>query len=473
MQQEIFEKANSDANFAVGLGYGLAINFSYLDEDFRNEIFKRANGNQDLAKGLGFAIGHIFSYLSPELRNHILNDMSKGGIAFVKNLGEGLGHIFSCLDSKKQEDILGLVEEKDSEFSLGLGLGIGNSFRDLDGIQQHELLEWTRLDSQFGSGLGQGLGRRFPSLNSELQSETLKLGQTRSRFKEGLSKGLSYSYRYLDNEIQKQIQNNMADVSIVSPGEYQPNLIPIAGTSQYDISKYDDFALPNFISRDRLQLLQSKIADQCEEVSFSGIRENYCVCFIDMMDSTKIASKLTDAELGRYYGIFLNEMATIVNNFGGRIIKNAGDCLIYYFPTTSDVNNSSSFKDVLESGITMIAAHHAVNAQLHEQKLPSLSYRISAEYGKVELAKSRSSQSDDLFGSAMNVCAKINSKAPPNGIVIGEALYELVRPFASYDFEKIQDLPSAKDQYPAYIVQSKQKRNMLNPFTRTSSESDE
>lgn len=31
----------------------------------------------------------------------------------------------------------------------------------------------------------------------------------------------------------------------------------------------------------------------------------------------------------QYYGFFLNAMATIARNFDARIIKNAGDCLIF------------------------------------------------------------------------------------------------------------------------------------------------
>jgi len=87
----------------------------------------------------------------------------------------------------------------------------------------------------------------------------------------------------------------------------------------------------------------------------------------------------------------------------------------------------------------MTVSHRAINVKLHEEKLPSLNYRISADYGRVEVARSRSSQSDDLFGSAMNLCAKINSKAPPNGMVIGEALYQLVKPFADYNYSKVDD----------------------------------
>ena len=152
-----------------------------------------------------------------------------------------------------------------------------------------------------------------------------------------------------------------------------------------------------------------------------------------------------------------------------KIIKNAGDCLIYYFPKTSDAsNNPASLKDVLECGITLIVAHRAINAKLHEEKLPPINYRISADCGIVEVARSRSSQSDDLFGSAMNLCSKINSKAPANGMVIGKALYELVKSFEDYNFGKVGDQPGAKYQYPAYLVESKHKRTILNPFDRVS-----
>lgn len=186
-----------------------------------------------------------------------------------------------------------------------------------------------------------------------------------------------------------------------------------------------------------------------------------------MMNSTKIASNLAGAELDKYYSIFLNAMATIVRNFGGKIIKNAGDALIYYFPGAADSSNISAFKDVLECGTTMIAAHGALNSRMHAERLPQLNYRISADYGMVAIAKSKSSQSDDLFGSAMNLCAKINSKAPANGMVIGEDLYQLVKSLKDFHFERVQEQPDSKyGQYPAYIVQTRKKRNILNPFKR-------
>jgi hypothetical protein len=87
----------------------------------------------------------------------------------------------------------------------------------------------------------------------------------------------------------------------------------------------------------------------------------------------------------------------------------------------------------------------------------------------VAVAKSKSSQSDDLFGSAMNLCAKINSKAPANGMVIGEDLYQLVKFLEDFRFERVHEQSDSNyNQYPAYIVQTRKKRNILNPFKRVS-----
>ena len=199
-----------------------------------------------------------------------------------------------------------------------------------------------------------------------------------------------------------------------------------------------------------------------DEVSF--IRsQNCCVCFVDIVDSTRITSNINNPEkVMKYYGIFLNTMAAIARNFGARIIKNVGDCLIFYYPKTSDSSNKSSFKDVIECCITMIEARDTINEKLSEEELPSLSYRISADYGRVEVARSTSSQSDDLFGPTMNMCAKINSKASPNGLVIGDGLHKFVQSFSLlsslenyYHFEVIvgsEDRQGEFNKYPVFSL---------------------
>jgi len=60
-------------------------------------------------------------------------------------------------------------------------------------------------------------------------------------------------------------------------------------------------------------------------------------------------------------------MAAISRNFGAKIIKNTGTSLVYFFPKTSSSDNQSSFRDVLECGITMIAASDVINEKLREE----------------------------------------------------------------------------------------------------------
>ena len=200
------------------------------------------------------------------------------------------------------------------------------------------------------------------------------------------------------------------------------------------------------------------IFDRAQEIRFLPHSQNYCVCFVDLVNSTKITAEISDPrKIGQYYSIFINTMAVLVKHYGAKIVKNVGDALIFYFPGTSDARNETAFQNVLECLTTMLVARNIINAKLRSENLPSVSYRISADYGKVEVATSTSSKSEDLFGSTMNICAKINSMAEPNGIVIGDALHQIIRSFSfadEYQFKELQRRYSIglSERYPVYCA---------------------
>ncbi|MFL6379576.1 MAG: adenylate/guanylate cyclase domain-containing protein, partial [Nitrososphaeraceae archaeon] len=165
-----------------------------------------------------------------------------------------------------------------------------------------------------------------------------------------------------------------------------------------------------------MMIEEKREVQENEEISFSSKSQSYCVCFVSMVDSTETTFTFNDRpdRIRRYYSVFINTLAAIVRNFDAKVIKNTGTSLVYYFPKTSNSHdNISTFKDVIECGISMIAADKVINMKLKEEGLPSMHYKISADYGRVEVARSLSSpDTEDLFGSTMNVCAKINSMAP-------------------------------------------------------------
>jgi two-component system response regulator ChvI len=201
------------------------------------------------------------------------------------------------------------------------------------------------------------------------------------------------------------------------------------------------------------------IFDLAKEISFLDRSMNCCIGFVDMVDSSKVTAEISDRQkIGQYYSIFINTMAILVKNYGAKIVKNAGDALIFYFPDSSDPANEAAFRDILECFTTMILARDVINTKLHSENLPSVSYRISADYGRVEVATSTSSKGEDLFGSTMNICAKINSMAEPNGIVIGGDLYRIINSFSfiidKYQFRELEGGYSIGfgNRYPLYTA---------------------
>jgi two-component system response regulator ChvI len=224
-------------------------------------------------------------------------------------------------------------------------------------------------------------------------------------------------------------------------------------------------------------LIEEGERDPEDEISFSSESQTYCVGFVTMVDSIGITFKINDPDkIRRYYSLFIDTLASIAQSFGAKIIKSTDTSLIYYFPKTSSLSsglrNISAFRDVILCGITMISANVDINAKLSEEGLPSLRYKISADYGRVEMARSSTSpETEDLFGPTMNACAKINSMAPPNGMVIGSDLYYIAKKLSIlendyYEFKRTGEYSVAasfKLRYPVYVLVYK--RNKFHPLT--------
>jgi CheY-like chemotaxis protein len=216
-----------------------------------------------------------------------------------------------------------------------------------------------------------------------------------------------------------------------------------------------------------------------EEIYFADQSNGYyCVCFVDMVNSTQITAKIADGnKIKKYYEIFLNAMAALAKNFGAKVIKNIGDALLFYFPDTSNSENMTAFKEVLECCTAIIAAHEFINIRLEAEALPPVSYRISADYGRIEVATTVTSGAEDLFGPTVNMCAKINPQAEPNGIVIGGDLHEIMKRFSfkEYSFDQVgkKHPTGIRYSYPVYSVVRKDempaRNSALNVFRRETS----
>ncbi len=191
------------------------------------------------------------------------------------------------------------------------------------------------------------------------------------------------------------------------------------------------------ITKNKTINTQYKYGSKDNQITFINYaHQYYCICIIDIINSTKITQQLLadSNKIRNYYSIFLNTMASIIKNHNGKVMKNAGDCLIYYFPKTVDIDtNKDAFQDVLDCGLAMIDANLDLNNNFKKNELPPINYRISANYGKLEMATSLNSHSVDLFGPTINICSKINHLALPNEMVIYKDLYDVISKTSFFD----------------------------------------
>ena len=189
-------------------------------------------------------------------------------------------------------------------------------------------------------------------------------------------------------------------------------------------------------------------------ISFSGSFSDYFISIVDIVDSTKITSFLSHRQACKYYAIFLNAMAAIVEDFGGKIVKNVGDSLLYYFPKKIGFSEKLLSKYSLECGIAMLDAGKRINELMKEEYLPPVKYRISGDYGTVMIAREPHSTRDDIFGPPVNMCSKINRHAAPNSMVIGGDMYQIAKYFQEYSFKQCSDCSTGlKFNYPVYSIE--------------------
>lgn len=195
---------------------------------------------------------------------------------------------------------------------------------------------------------------------------------------------------------------------------------------------------------------------QSAMLKFSGMSHFCAVSVIDVVDSTKTTARIPPSKLGKFYSIFLNSVASTVKENGGVVVKNIGDSLLYYFAVSDTTDRCIA--DTFKCNLQIIEKRDEINDCLVKNSLPKLSYRISSDYGKVFVAMSAISSIDDIFGPAVNMCAKINHVGNPNRFFVGQDLYIHAKSITGFKFGEIdrEKTSTFKLNYPIYYVDASQ-----------------
>jgi len=212
-------------------------------------------------------------------------------------------------------------------------------------------------------------------------------------------------------------------------------------------------------------------------IRFSDTTTKCCIGFIDLVNSTKNTLMFYNSqETRKYYTTFINSIYEIVKKNQGKIIKNIGDSVLFYFPKTCDNPSMASLSEVLDCGFEILNNRQKVNNELAKQNFPPFNYRLSLDHGTVEIALSGEYNQLDLFGSTVNLCAKINSISRHNKLIVGQNLFRRLNAYSNYFEKKYTFTKSASyeisldNAYSTYIIE---KRLSNVPVIKTSEDLDQ
>ncbi len=163
------------------------------------------------------------------------------------------------------------------------------------------------------------------------------------------------------------------------------------------------------------------------------------VLYVDLIGSTKMSSKLTPDILSFIIRSFCQEMAYIIENHGGYVLKFVGDAAIGYFQAGEKPRHVA--EQTTNCGKSMIKViENAINPILKKEGYPELGVRITVDFGictVILYSSDKSKAHIDIIGLSLNLAAKMQSIAKPNQIVIGKQVYDRLNSRVRTDFKKI------------------------------------
>jgi len=183
------------------------------------------------------------------------------------------------------------------------------------------------------------------------------------------------------------------------------------------------------------------VVDESEEFLRKHVfsKLDMVVLYVDLVGSTTMALELPSDKIAIIISSFAQEMAVVIRQHQGYVLKFVGDAVIGYFVAesnsllTSDdaVNCAKSMNAVIQKGINPI---------LNQYDYPDLMVKIGVDFGQnivVRYGADEKNSHVDLMGPAMNIAAKIQNMAKPNQILIGADVYQRLHPTSQKDFQEI------------------------------------
>jgi len=166
---------------------------------------------------------------------------------------------------------------------------------------------------------------------------------------------------------------------------------------------------------------------------------NMVVLYVDLVGSTTMTLEMPSEKIAIIIGSFAQEMAAVIRQHHGYVLKFVGDSVIGYFDAEED--DASASENATNCAKSMISViHKGINPILNQYDYPDLMVKIGVDYGQniiVRYGADVKQSHVDIIGPAMNIASKIQSMAKPDQILIGSDVYERLSSDSQKNFSHV------------------------------------
>ena len=188
----------------------------------------------------------------------------------------------------------------------------------------------------------------------------------------------------------------------------------------------------------------SGVADESDQFLRKHVfsKLNMVVLYVDLVGSTTMTLEMPAEKIAIIISSFAQEMASVIRQHHGYVLKFVGDAVIGYFVSDEDkIYGTEAADDAVNCAKSMVTViQKGINPILNQYDYPDLMVKIGVDFGQniiVRYGANVKHSHVDLMGPAMNIAAKIQNTAKPNQILIGDDVFQRIHQNSQKEFNQI------------------------------------
>jgi adenylate cyclase len=180
--------------------------------------------------------------------------------------------------------------------------------------------------------------------------------------------------------------------------------------------------------------IAAEIAQQDTVVPLGGERRPITILFSDIRGFTSIAESMSPDAIARLLTEYFSEMVEIIFEHGGTLDKFVGDAVMALWG--APIAHADDADRALRAAVAMQAGVARLNEQWAQAGRPEIGVGIGINYGEVFAGNIGSHRRLEytVIGDAVNVASRLCSEAGPGEILVSEALCQVVKDRADYEY---------------------------------------